>query len=79
MRIPAIKTFALKAAAQTWMKFRVSPGKGTAEVHGTRGAASYINRIMDLDEARRLWRELKAEGWEERPAAEAPRDWWFWN
>ena len=61
------------------MKFRVDGGKGLVEVHGTQGAASYINKTMHLAEARQLWRELKAEGWEERPAAEAPRDWWFWN
>jgi hypothetical protein len=71
--------FALKGATLAWMKFYVDKKSNTVRVHGAAGCASYTDRTMAADEARKIWRELLADGWEQRPASEAPRDWWFWN
>lgn len=49
-------------------------------VHGPQGAASYIDREMPKEEARRLYADLRKEGYEPCDAKAAPsRLWWFWN
>ena len=64
-----------KDSTAAYMKFR--PGPEGVYVHGPRTWASYIDKVMPLDESRKLWRDLVSEGYHRVDPASAPRDWWF--
>lgn len=74
---PEYKVVALKYSFCCWLRFTVNGDQ--VHVHGPIGAASYIDKKMTREEARKIYREYRADGYAEVADREVPSNWSFWN
>lgn len=61
----------------SFCKYTVDLKKGTVKIHGCWMAASYVDKTVTIEEARKDWKDKLKDGFHPIDYQNAPRDWWF--